>query len=116
MGGFPDYQDSYDSPLQSTGYDAVAEDEGEPDYDDTRVPVLDDIVTPGPGIAPPEPAPPLDPQQAERLHGLVREAVDLALDDALDSLRTELHARLRDHLDERLPRLIAEALRERSGD
>ena len=120
MGRFPDDQDAYDTPLQSAGYDAAAgdgdEDEDEPDYDDTRVPVLDDIVTPGPGIAPPEPVPPLDPLQAERLHGLVREAVDLALDDALDSLRTELHARLRDHLDERLPQLIAEALRERDGD
>lgn len=116
MGQFPDDQDPYDSPLQSAGYDAAAEDEDEPDYDDTRVPVLDDIVTPGPGIVPPEPAPPLDPLQAERLHGLVREAVDLALDDALDSLRTELHARLRDHLDERLPQLIAEALRDRDSD
>jgi hypothetical protein len=82
------------------------------------VPVLDDVVTPGPGVVPgaSEANEPLDPAQAERLHALVREAVDLALDDALDLLRSELHARLRDHLDERLPELVAEALRERDAD
>ncbi|RLA36328.1 MAG: hypothetical protein DRR03_04225 [Gammaproteobacteria bacterium] len=118
MGRFPDDQDPYDIPLQPEAYDAVAEgeDDDELGYDDTRVPVLDDIVTPGPGITPLETIPPLELPQTERLHGLVHEAVNLALDDALDdvldTLRGELHARLREHLDERLPQLIAEVLRD----
>jgi hypothetical protein len=98
--------------------DELLDDDGPPA--DARVPVLDDVVAPGPGIEPPEPSatPPaaIDPLQAGHLHALVREAVDLALDDALDLLRGELHARLRTHLDERLPQLVAEARRNADDD
>ncbi|MDX1593788.1 MAG: hypothetical protein R3298_06025 [Gammaproteobacteria bacterium] len=110
MGRFP-YDDDDDIRLDDGAYD---DDDDEDLDDDPRVPVLDDVVVPGPGPAEHDEA--LDPEQAERLHALIREAVDLALDDALDLLRTELHARLREHLDERLPRLVAEALRRRDED
>lgn len=118
MSRFPDDQDPYDIHLPGDLDDMLDEDEEDDElaFDDARVPVLDDIVLPGPGITPAMAATPLDPRQAERLHALIREAVDLALDDALDLLRSELHARLRDHLDERLPLLVAEALRERDRD
>jgi hypothetical protein len=117
MSRFPDDQDRYDIHLPPDAFDEALEEEDEAEYDDdVRVPVLDDIVLPGPGIAAPAAAGPLDPRQAERLHALIREAVDLALDDALDLLRSELHARLHDHLDERLPLLVAEALRDQERD
>ncbi len=117
MGRYPDDRDRYDIRFDDDEFDEAYEDDDDPDDDDPRVPVLDDVVTPGPGIVPHGDGPgPLDPAQAERLHALVREAVDLALDDALDLLRSELHARLRDRLDERLPQLVAEALRERDQD
>ena len=118
MSRFPDDQDRYDIRLDDDAFDEAYEDDEEDADDDPRVPVLDDVVTPGPGIVPAddEPDEPVDPAQAERLHALVREAVDLALDDALDLLRAELHARLRDHLEERLPELVAAALRERDAD
>jgi hypothetical protein len=121
MSRFRDDHDRYDIRLDEEDLDEAYEDDeddGDEVYEDPRVPVLDDVVTPGPGIVPrdAEPETPLDRAQAERLHALIREAVDLALDDALDMLRGELHARLRDHLDERLPELVAEALRERDSD
>ena len=120
MSRFPDDQDRYDIRLDDDAFDEAYEDDDDTD-DDPRVPVLDDVVTPGPGVVPADDTPdeldePLDPAQAERLHAVVREAVDLALDDALDLLRAELHARLRDHLEERLPELVAAALRERDTD
>ena len=124
MSRFRDDHDRYDIRLDEEDLDEAYEDDGDDlddgdtVYDDPRVPVLDDVVTPGPGTVPldTDPETPLDHAQAERLHALIREAVDLALDDALDLLRAELHARLHDHLDERLPELVAEALRERDSD
>ena len=115
MSRFPD--DRYDIPLED---DAAAFDDEDEDGlpEDARVPVLDDVVLPGPGLDAPVRAPApaeIDPEVAERLHALVREAVDLALDDALDVLRDELHACLRQHLDARLPQLLDAALREDDG-
>ncbi|HEY5720339.1 MAG TPA: hypothetical protein VIX81_11295 [Gammaproteobacteria bacterium] len=102
------------------------EDDGRPFDDDdldlaagsARVPVLDDVVVAGRagpprawGDAPAEAE--ASDDDARRLLALVTEAVDLALDDALDRLRPELHDRLRVYLDQRLPELIAAALRAR---
>jgi hypothetical protein len=96
--------------------------DADPDTDDA-VPVLTDIVTPGrdgrretPYAAPETPVAEPSAEAGERLRALVHEAVDLALDDALDVLRPELHRRLGAYLEQRLPELVAEALAARRGD
>jgi len=95
-----------------------------PDQDDAGdddLPVLDDIVTPGRDGAtvadwaqPQTDAAVIAPDA--RFTGLLTEIIDLALDDALDRLRPELHARLCEHLEQRLPELLAASRQVDSDD